>query len=185
MSKQKEYQENLIITVINNSESDNWEDAVKEWNIVDVEEDLDCAGQCTCGKEGLRYLFTIKNRINNNIIYPIGSSCISKFGVDKLKDEAKVKEDLFKLLHSVENNEYITISSDLFSRKLLEHLYNIGAFVPNYYNDFEPYNDYKFLLDMFNKRKRSEKQEKKSSAIIINSIIPFLRDLLENRIKSH
>lgn len=185
MSKQKEYQENLIKTVINNSESDNWKDAVKEWDIVDVEEDLDCAGQCTCGKEGLRYLFTIKNRINNNIIYPIGSSCISKFGVDKLKNEAKLKEDLFKLLHAVENNEYITISSDLFSRKLLEYLYNIGAFVPNYYNDFEPKNDYKFLLDMFNKRKRSEQQEKKSSAIIINSIIPFLRDLLDNRIKAH
>ena len=185
MPTTEEYKENLINTVINNSESDNWEDAVKEWDIVDVEENLDCAGQCTCGKEGLRYLFTIKNRINNHIIYPIGSSCISKFDVDKLKDEAKLKEDLFKLLHAVENNEYITISSDLFSRKLLEYLYNIGAFVPNNYNDFEPYNDYKFLLDMFYKRKRSEKQEKKSSAIIINSIIPFLRDLLENRIKAH
>lgn len=185
MPTKEEYKENLINTVIEKSEANNWEEAVKEWDIVDVEEDLDCAGQCTCGKEGLRYLFTIKNRINNNIIYPIGSSCISKFGVDNLKNEAKLKEDLFKLLHAVENNEYITISSDLFSRKLLEYLYNIGAFVPNYYNDFEPKNDYKFLLDMFNKRKRSEQQEKKSSAIIINSIIPFLRDLLENRIKAH
>lgn len=185
MPTKEEYKENLIKTVIEKSEANNWEEAVKEWKIYEVEEDPDCNSYCTCGKEGLRYLFTIKNRINNNIIYPIGSSCINKFGVDKLKDEAKVKEDLFKLLHAVENNEYITISSDLFSRKLLEHLYNIGAFVPNYYNDFEPYNDYKFLLDMFNKRKRSEKQEKKSSAIIINSIIPFLRDLLENRIKSH
>lgn len=185
MPTTEEYKENLINTVIEKSEANNWEEAVKEWDIVDVEEDLDCAGQCTCGKEGLRYLFTIKNRINNNIIYPIGSSCISKFGVDNLKNEAKLKEDLFKLLHAVENNEYITISSDLFSRKLLEYLYNIGAFVPNYYNDFEPKNDYKFLLDMFNKRKRSEQQEKKSSAIIINSIIPFLRDLLENRIKAH
>lgn len=185
MPTKEEYKENLINTVIEKSEANNWKEAVKEWDIVDVEEDLDCAGQCTCGKEGLRYLFTIKNRINNNIIYPIGSSCISKFGVDNLKNEAKLKEDLFKLLHAVENNEYITISSDLFSRKLLEYLYNIGAFVPNYYNDFEPKNDYKFLLDMFNKRKRSEQQEKKSSAIIINSIIPFLRDLLENRIKAH
>ena len=83
MPTTEEYKENLINTVINNSESDNWEDAVKEWDIVDVEENLDCAGQCTCGKEGLRYLFTIKNRINNHIIYPIGSSCISKFDVDK------------------------------------------------------------------------------------------------------
>lgn len=138
---------------------------------------------CVCGKENLRYLFTIQNTINRNILYPIGSSCIKKFERTDFYELASVKEQLFKLLHAIERNSFITLSSEFFSRKLLRYLYDNDAFNATSYNGFEPYNDYKFLLDMFNKRNRSENQEKKATAIILNSIKPYLQNLLKNKIK--
>lgn len=186
MPTTEEYKENLINTVIEKSEANNWEEAVKELEIYEVEEDPDCNSYCTCGKEGLRYLFTIQNQYNGNTIFPIGSSCINKFDRSELKKEADLKEDLFKLMHAVENKKFITISSDLFSRKLLKYLYDLGAFEDNQYNHNCGYNDYKFLLKMFNKRKKNitENQKRKVSAIIVGSILPFLQKLSENKMKT-
>ena len=46
-------------------------------------------------------------------------------------------------------------------------------------------NDYKFLLDMFNKRELSDRQEKRCTAIILSSIKPFIKDKLKNKFKSN
>lgn len=54
------YARNLIARVIDNSISDNWEDAVQEWDILDCVEDHSRSESCICGKENLYYLFTIK-----------------------------------------------------------------------------------------------------------------------------
>lgn len=70
------YIENLIRTVINASNGNTWDIAVNEWEIIDCEEDDSLSESCICGKENLRYLYTIKNTLNGNILYPIGSSCI-------------------------------------------------------------------------------------------------------------
>ena len=51
-----------MMTVIRSSESDNWKDAVVEWDIDDCEEDLSCSSECVCGKENIKYLYTIRNR---------------------------------------------------------------------------------------------------------------------------
>ena len=175
--------DNLIKEVLDKSESKNWTDAVKEWEIVDCEEDEKRSHYCICGKEGLRYLFTIKNTINNKELYPIGSSCIKKFGVDDLYAEATIWEQEFKLYNAIANNDFISLKDGLFSRKLLYKLYEEGAFKPTSYNKDDPYNDYKFLLDMFNKRELSDKQEKRCTAIILNSIKPFIKDKLKNKFK--
>jgi len=177
------YYENLLKTVLDNSEATDWEDAVQEWWIEDVEEDPYQAGICTCGKENLKYLFTIKNLSNNNRVFPIGSSCIKKFERADLSSEVDIKEQLFKLLHAVENNDFLTLSSEYFSRKLLLYLYEEGAFSATKHNNFEPQRDYQFMLDMFNKRTRSEKQDKKCTAIILSSIKPYLQAELTNKIK--
>jgi len=42
-----------MMTVIRSSESDNWKDAVVEWDIDDCEEDLSCSSECVCGKENI------------------------------------------------------------------------------------------------------------------------------------
>ena len=172
---------NLMQAVLEKSEASGWESAVKEWELDDVEEDEALEESCVCGKENLRYLFTIRNIVNGNYLYPIGSSCIDRFGRADLSELATVKEQLFKLLHDIEERKFITLSSDFFSRKLLLYLYVIGAFKATEYNKYEPYNDYLFLLKMFNVRSCIRRQEDKATAIIMNSIKPFLYKLLVNK----
>jgi hypothetical protein len=186
MSKNSTYYNNLIKQVIDNSAEKVWEAAVLEWEVVDCEEDETLLSSCICGKENLRYLFTIKNKLNANILYPIGSSCIKKFDRDDLNESVSVKEQLFKLLHALENNKYITLSGDLFSRRLLEYFYENDAFQANKYNRNHPVLDYEFLLKMFNKRDKESitpAQKSKINAIIINSIRPFLQRILHDKIK--
>ena len=68
------YYENLKKNVIEHSQADDWHSAVNEWEIDDVEEDETLTESCVCGKENLRYLFTIRNEFNGKKLYPIGSS---------------------------------------------------------------------------------------------------------------
>lgn len=178
------YVQNLIVRVINASEADTWENAVQEWEIVDCEEDEDLSESCVCGKEELRYLFTIRNVYNGNLLFPIGSSCIKKFGRSDLKEDAQVREGMFKLLHAVENNDFIELSTDLFTRKVIRALYEDGAF-DSQYNNFDGEGDYDFFLKMFNKRDKSSitlKQHKKIRAIIVASIRPYLEDKLQDKV---
>lgn len=179
------YLDTLINEVLALSESDIWEFAVKEWKIADCEEDLSRSSDCICGKENLRYLFTIENELNGKYLYPIGSSCIRKFGREDLQSETKVQEDMFRLLHAVENNEFITLDSGYFTRKLIVALYEEGAFEDNAYNNYDGMNDCQFLLDMFNKRDKtniSPAQKRKIRALIGYTIRPFLKQKLDNKI---
>ena len=57
------YKENLIKRVIDASEGRSWESAVAEWEIIDCEEDEHLESSCICGKEDLRFLFTIQKGI--------------------------------------------------------------------------------------------------------------------------
>ena len=180
------YYNNLINKIIDNSETATWQDAVLEWAVVDCEEDEELLSSCVCGKENLRYLFTIRNVYNRNILYPIGSSCIKKFERNELNYDVSIREQLFKLLHAIENNNYISLSSEFFSRKLIKFLYDSGAFKATIYNNQRPINDYKFLLNMFNKRDKdsiSSAQNKKINAIILSSVNPFLMNMLQSKIK--
>lgn len=181
------YYNNLIRTVINLSEANDWEKAADEWEITDCEEDEMRDNSCICGKENLRYLFKIRNIYNNKILFPIGSSCIHKFERDDLDDITDNYEDMFRLLHAVANNDYITLDSDYFSRKLLRQLYEDGAFSPSRFNSFNSERDYQFFWDMFNKRDKSsitEAQHKKINAIIAKSIKPYLIRRLRNKTNS-
>ena len=139
------YVERLIKRVIELSQSSDWDTAVAEWEIADCEEDDTLSESCVCGKEHLYYLFTIENAINGNTLFPIGSSCIKKFGRDDLDDEAAVREKMFKLYHAVEDNHFISLSPEFFSRKLLKKLYDEGAFDCEY-NGYDGYDDYEFRL---------------------------------------
>lgn len=174
---------NLQDAVIRHSEADEWYSAVNEWIINDVEEDETLTESCVCGKEKLHYLFTIRNILNGDILYPIGSSCIRRFERDDLDEEVDLNVQLFELLHAIEQNEFIVLSSDFFSRKLLKYLYDLGAFIGSEYNNYDPFRDYQFMLDMFNKRMRTQRQEKKATAIIMSSIRPFLRRMLRDKIR--
>lgn len=174
------YYENLLGKVLSNSERDNsWESAVLEWEIEDWDEDPNMETSCLCGKENIRYLFSIKNKYNNNVLDPIGSSCIKKFKRSDLDTKTTIYEKLFKLYHAIEENEYIELSSELFSRNLLAHLNQEKVF-DSAYNSYNGNKDYEFILKMFNKRNTPTKnQVKKIRAIIINQIKPYLSDQLK------
>ena len=61
-------------------------------------------------------------------------------------------------------------------------MYEEGAFAPNKYNRYDGTNDYQFMLDMFNKRNKSEiteQQHRKIRGLIAYSIKPFLRERLK------
>lgn len=62
-----QYRENFINTILENSIGNDWESAVMEWEIEDCIEDEELKSSCICGKENLRYLFTIHNIYNHNI----------------------------------------------------------------------------------------------------------------------
>ena len=89
------YYQNLIKSVLEASTTDKWEIAVREWDIVDCQEDEKHLSECVCGKENLRYLFTIRNRKTGISLYPIGSTCIEKFGRDDLDSEVNVQLDMY------------------------------------------------------------------------------------------
>ena len=72
-----DYQNNLIFTIINKSRASTWEDAVNEWDIIDCYEDNSLTSSCICGKEHIKYCYTIMNRFNNTKLFPIGSHCIN------------------------------------------------------------------------------------------------------------
>lgn len=173
-----QYYNSLIAAVIDASRSKHWEEAVTEWDIVDWEEDENCESSCICGKESIRYLYTIRNRETGIILYPIGSSCIKKFGRSDFVEKISIYEGMFKLYRAVRNNDMIELTSEYFSRKLLLQLYNDGAFAPTQYNHYNGVFDYRFMRDMFNKRDKSnitDAQRRKIRAIIGFSIKPYLQ----------
>ena len=178
------YRENLINAVIDNSNANNWDDAVLEWDIVDCIEDETCSESCVCGKYGLRYLYTIVNDRNGNALHPIGSCCILKFNRIDLNEEISVREGMFRLLHAVEDNQFIELSPKFFTRKLITELYDCGAFDTEY-NDFDGEEDYNFFLKMFSKRKKEDityKMHKKIRAISYSSMRPYLMSVLAEKV---
>ena len=175
--RENHYIENLIKRVIELSEGDTWDSAVNEWEIVDCEIDEEMTESCVCGKENLKYLFTIRNFVNGNELYPIGSTCINKFERDDLDYEVSVYDDMFRLINAVKNRERITLDSKYFSRKLLGYLYDNDVFEAKKYNNFDARRDYNFMINMFNKRDKTaicSSQQRKINAIIINYILPFV-----------
>jgi len=129
-------------------------------------------------------LYTIRNKFNNKTLYPIGSSCIKKFGREDLSSIAGIQKDMFGLLHAIDEGRFISLTSDLFTRKLLNELFEEGAF-DSKFNGFNGEEDYVFMLKMFNKRDKSSityNQDKKIKAIIINSIKPYLESKLNSKI---
>ena len=51
------------------------------------------------------------------------------------EDEINVRKQLFELLHAVEKGQYLELTPNLFSRKLLKYLYDIGAVQAPWWND--------------------------------------------------
>lgn len=77
--------EQLKKIVIENSIANNFEHAKEEWIMLDFNPDGDGVNStCVCGQCGLKKIYTIQNKLNKNILYPIGSVCINHFQNNQL-----------------------------------------------------------------------------------------------------
>lgn len=178
---------NLIKAVIENSYSKTWSVAVLEWDIADVQEDEDKTFSCICGHPELRFLYTITNRKTGKSLFPIGSVCIHKFGREDLDEYTSITEKLFHLLHAVRKNEFIELTTEYFSKKLLAYLYDNDVFPDNEYNRYDGRVDYEFLLKMFLKRDKdsiTSSQRKKIRGLIAYTIRPWLESQFGDKIKT-
>lgn len=82
-----------------------------EWTVEPhYEEDTNCNGVCACGQHGLRYLYKIRNLVNENTLYPIGSKCIKEFGSSIMTHQINVIERIHETAYGnakPNNNEIV------------------------------------------------------------------------------
>lgn len=90
---------NLYDIVIKNSHSNTFEDAKYEWCIFDFEEEENA--ECICGKKHIKQCYTIKNKINSKLLYPVGSECIKRFCNPTLVCEMKSISNKYKIFNNV------------------------------------------------------------------------------------
>ncbi|MHB9004296.1 MAG: hypothetical protein ACYC6C_09580 [Coriobacteriia bacterium] len=124
-----------------------------------------------CGKTGLVYLYTIDNRVTQQTLFPIGSSCVNLFEVEELDVTVNVLRRLFELRSAFAEGRRVELTSEFFSRAVLADLWQHGAFPPNEYNRSNGDNDYKFLLDLFNQRHEFTEREKSKVWVLLNRTI--------------
>lgn len=89
------YLENLKAAVLPHCDSKSWKEACEEWRPDRFDEDEDCATDCVCGKDHIRYIHYIKHKRTGYELGPIGSECIHKFESDEFIRRAKENEDRY------------------------------------------------------------------------------------------
>ena len=109
---------------------------------------------------------------------PVGNCCVKKFQNVELLEDMNDAIEMYPLYEAVKNHQFIEFNRNFFSRKVLKILLENGAFQPNVYNHNNATADYDFLLRMFNKRNKDsirEWEHKKIKALLMNSIIPYIK----------
>ncbi|MFF2772842.1 hypothetical protein ACFVUP_37665, partial [Streptomyces bacillaris] len=125
----------------------------------------------------LRWLFTIRNRHNGAVLEPIGSTCVNHFEREDLDRDVSILPRLLAMRTALREGKAITLTTEFFSRALLEYLEDGGAFTPDQWNTADGHEDYWFLLDMFNKRKKEDitsRQRYKIRMLIERKVLPFV-----------
>lgn len=163
--------------VVQASRSNTWTTAVLEWEVVGLEEDAEGEGVCVCGHPELVKLFTIENRRNGAILHLIGSVCVNHFGREDLDRDINVLRSHLALRTAVRQGKAIDLTSEFFTRAMLEDLYEQSAFGPDQYNGGDGENDVDFLLKMFNKRDKTaitRAQRWKIRFLLRDKVVPFI-----------
>jgi hypothetical protein len=55
-----------------------------EWMVIQSAYDVDAGLKCLCGKENIYHHHVIRNRFNDAMLDPIGSSCVKRFSIELL-----------------------------------------------------------------------------------------------------
>lgn len=176
MSETSNVQE-LRREVLLRSNAANWHASVHEWDVVSIDTHPYGQGVCVCGQPNLRWLYTIANASNGHSLYPIGSTCVQHFGRRDLDLEVSTLRSLADLRHAIDAGRHIDLTTEYFSRSLLERLRDDGAFEADDYNGWNGDNDHAFLRKMFGVRDKStisSKQRWKVRMLIERKIVPFV-----------
>lgn len=179
--------ENLKKVVVEKSKSDNFGEAVKEWDVVGCIIDQSITSTCICGHYGIKYLYRIKNRFNGNELFPIGKKCIEKFeNKDMDKDaEYMIKElDLYKALLEQRNYSIESLSGKL-TKDLAKYFYNKGVYVGANRSSLNGYNGYKCLLKVLRNKNTKDILESDLNrfyVIVKYSILPYLNNKYNGKI---
>lgn len=184
MKNLSSFSDRLVEIVLHNSVADNWKEAVLEWVVVDCRIDERRNHSCVCGQEKLQYLYTIQNTDNSNILFPIGSSCIEKFKNKDLNKSAKIQKQLVLMKVALKEKRKIELNANFFSKDLVKYLFMEGVFAEPFKKNSE-YDDYNFLLNMFNKTNKqdiTEKQQSKINFLIWRFVIPYLKKQKDGQI---
>ncbi|MDJ0454070.1 hypothetical protein [Gordonia amicalis] len=166
-----------LVAAVENVADIPWDIARRGFDVTDIEEDERVGGECVCGQQGLRYLYTITHRVTGVSLYPIGSSCIGYFGVAAMTDRARDLRDLVELAAVARGGELLVLrgkGKHLTAAKLLA-LYDAGAFPATSWNRGRPADDYNFLLRMMRKRNEPSAAQKRKVDALLRDIEDFLR----------
>ena len=129
--------------VVDKSEADNFEEARWEWHVVKCYDASACdpsapAERCICGHEPIIECFVLLNRLNGNVLDPVGNVCVRQFGRDDMDDVVRTLHDVNRLRSAFEllgDDEELPIkrfeSADNrapLTRRAAEWLLRAGAF---------------------------------------------------------
>lgn len=162
--------------ILEYSVSCNLKEAIQEWDIESVDNNLCKDSQCICGHKNIRFEYKLKNRINKNIMFPVGSVCIREFNRSDFKERSQVYETLLTSI----SDGFIQLSTlkEKFNRKTLMFLYDSGAFDIGV-SLRQGWMDYKFILRLFNRRSSdaiSDKALDRYTMIMNNRILPWIKE---------
>ncbi|WP_237234481.1 hypothetical protein [Rothia nasisuis] len=170
---------NLPKEVVALSCADDFDAARHEWDLVDRGIDPTSSQNCVCGKEGLKYLFTIRNRETGAELYPIGSSCIELFGRKDLDQQVGITKQMYEVLAEYRETGSLRLNGGAITRAVLRQLYEEGCFPPNDYNHRNPKIDYEFLVERFNQRSEPTEGQRKKIWVLLNKTVgPYLERTL-------
>lgn len=173
----RKYDKNFLHPIICCSVSQKWKSAAKEWKVIyygEVE-----GTTCICGKEEIKYISGIYNRLNGNELYPIGSRCINKFKSEEMNKDIneykeafnKISNGISKLKEIVGKGESIKFTARLFSEELIRYLNQKEAIDDN---------ESQFFLDVIGKRYKRSGEREQINKIIESHIVPYIQKLPQN-----
>ena len=90
----------LTKIVLKNSEAKTIDKAFSEWSVdpyVDYDESSE--SECVCGKKHIAYLYRIRNTLNGNVLFPIGSKCIQRFGSSSMDFAVQSLQKIYDFTH--------------------------------------------------------------------------------------
>lgn len=169
----KDYLRNKILE---NSESQDYDKATKEWDITGC-----CLAQNKApGKK--YFLYKIVNEKTGSVLFPLEAPTIRSFNQEYTTDAITIFETLYDLKQKATANEEPKLED--FNKKTLDYLYHTAKlFEDNEYNGYDKSKDYSFLYQMLSGEKEPTlQQERKFKALYYKYIKPYLDTLksLEN-----